>query len=163
MTLSVGWLISKLCTFQFIGESNSRLLWFCFALWVFDKTHNIFSTNRQLRALFPALGADWFTEVSASLVIGQSNCFAFGFRTLIWNWLLWLIITFDCSPSCTCRIFWCSDHWWKTSIWRQAIHHWYVFMIRQLMWIAIEGVRTSDQWPYSFTETKETVCIKIEF
>ena len=30
-----------------------------------------------------ALSSDWFIELSTPVVIGQSNCFGFGFTTLV--------------------------------------------------------------------------------
>ena len=87
----------KTFSFQLSVESNSHLLWFCFPPWLIDETRPTFSVNqkqnqnqsRVARAHFPALGvsstSDWSTEVPAPLVIGQCNCFGFGFTALNWK------------------------------------------------------------------------------
>jgi len=64
------------------------------------KTRTIFSTNEKqnqnqlhhVRVIFPALRAsyrellencDWFITLPVPVVIGRSNCFGFGFSTVI--------------------------------------------------------------------------------
>ena len=70
----------------------TQLLWFCTAT-VCDWLKNLAplsqpirsktKTNRDLPRLHVfALRSDWFTGLSAPVVIGQSNYFGFGFTTL---------------------------------------------------------------------------------
>ena len=52
--------------------------------------------------------SDWFTELSSSLVIGQSNCFGFGFTTLNWKSL---------KSQGSCRL------WTTNKLWLQCENH----------------------------------------
>ena len=49
-----------------------------------------------------ARNCDWFMELFVSVVIGRSNCFGFGFSTVIWKPLY--ITTVKMWPSSTCLI-----------------------------------------------------------
>ena len=82
-------------------ESNLRFIWFCITTLVdwFKKLAHFLSQSevkpkplvtcsrmfsRALRRLHVfASSFDWFTGLSVSFVIGQSNYFGFGFTTLI--------------------------------------------------------------------------------
>ena len=82
-------------------ESNSSLFCFCFCFLFFfvltklaplsqptrSKTKTNASSTRVFSRAWRRLhvitsNSDWFTELSASVVIGQSNCLGFGFTTL---------------------------------------------------------------------------------
>ena len=74
----------------------SQLLWFCIAT-LCDRLKNFAPFSQPIRSktksnrnflarVFPRLAAapssDWFIRLSASVVIGQSNCIGFGFTTI---------------------------------------------------------------------------------
>ena len=46
-------------------------------------TRDFFRTSSELQLI--ARNCDWFIALSAAVVIGRSNCFGFGFSTVIWK------------------------------------------------------------------------------
>ena len=87
----------------------SQLLWFCIAT-LCDWLKLVFSRAwRRLHVHVIASSSDWFIGLSASVVIGQSDYFEFGFTTLSTNrfktaqvyLLMWLIWSYHKQGICS--------------------------------------------------------------
>ena len=55
------------------------------------RTRDFSRASSELQLL--ARNCDWFIALPAPVVIGRSNCFGFGFSTVIWKPLYWLWIS----------------------------------------------------------------------
>ena len=70
------------------------------------RTHDFSRASSELQVI--ARNCDWFMELFVPVVIGQSNCFGFGFSTVIWKPLYKWLLDF-CAIS-LCRIFEVSEY-----------------------------------------------------
>ena len=58
--------------------------------------------SRELQVI--PRNSDWFMALFVPVMIGQSNCFGFGFSTVIWKPLYWIFCRHEVNGTCDYRI-----------------------------------------------------------